>query len=297
MLDDIGRGHLEIRHSLYARNALDLMRDAILDAEGIASLVTSAARRRAELESAQVKEMTFHGPLHDEYHDASRQLRAAVGAGIAQTKRVLNQTADVIDAVVAHGTGLRSKSFGSQIASVRSVPDRDFGPRTNQIVALLRTRGESLDRSTHFRDKFLEHVHPLRNEEQPRPASGLTSLGFKDGSGDVMTIEDVVESDFNWVKFAPRKGGRRREYVIAHVVVAGSQPGIAEVVRLDYEGLTGHFRSTDPHRHIFSMAGSGRPRTPTEEAVIAESDLAHLQRDAIRYVGELLTICEKSPLV
>jgi hypothetical protein len=280
---------------MYAENALHLLRDALLDAEGIASVLTAAALRRAEIERQQVEEMIFHGPLHEDYHDALRQVRATTGAGIAQTKRILNQTADVVDAFVAHGTPLRSRSFGSQIASLAAVPRQSFDSRTNEILRLLRERGKALDESTYFRDKFLEHVHPYRDREQPRPMSGDTVLGFKTPQGDVMSLEDVIESDFNWVRFIDRTGGREREYFVTHVVVAGPGSG-PEVVHLDRHGLTGHFRSNDPHRHIFEIGRGGKQLGINVSAIVASSDLAHLHKDALEYVAALLTCCEHARL-
>ena len=87
----------------YASNALHLLRDAVQDLEGVRSLVNTLERRRDELQARQLSEMIFHGPNHDAYHDVARQLRAVVGSGLAQSKRALNQTADVFDSFTAHG--------------------------------------------------------------------------------------------------------------------------------------------------------------------------------------------------
>jgi hypothetical protein len=291
LLDDIGAERSDVRHQLKALNALHLLRDALLDAEGIASLLVAAAAHRIELERRQIERMVFHGSLHDEYHDAARQVRAAAGAGIAQAKRLLNQTADVVDAFVAHGTTLRCRSFGSQVTSLAGVPLHGFDSRTDSIIALLRQRGPELDASTAFRDKFLEHAHPLRDRQQPRPASGYTALGFKeDGTGDEMALEDVVQSDFNWVKFVRQGQGSESTYVVAHVVIAGSRPGLAEVVRLDHEGLTGHFPSNDPHRHIFQLDAQ-HSQSELVNAVVGQSDLAQVQGAAVGYVADLLDVC------
>jgi len=87
--------------------------------EGVRSLAHRLERHRDELQALQLSEMIFHGPNHDAYHDVARQLRAVVGSGLAQSKRVLNQTADVLDSFIAHGTGLRCRSFGSQFHRCR----------------------------------------------------------------------------------------------------------------------------------------------------------------------------------
>jgi hypothetical protein len=108
LIDDVGAGQVPVRNRMYALNALHLLRDAIQDLEGVRSLVSDLTVRRKEIETRQLEDMIFHGPVHDEYHVAARQLRAVVGSGLAQAKRALNQTADVIDAFLEHGTGIRS---------------------------------------------------------------------------------------------------------------------------------------------------------------------------------------------
>lgn len=57
LIDDVGQGKVAVADELYARNALHLLRDALLDAKGVAALLTAAVARRLQLEEQQIAAM------------------------------------------------------------------------------------------------------------------------------------------------------------------------------------------------------------------------------------------------
>lgn len=287
LVENVQNGRCQVLDSMYAQNALHLLRDALLDAEGVAGLLTCAVERRLDLQEQQVEAMTFHGPLHEDYHDAARQVRAAVGAGISQSKRLLNQTADVVAAFIAHGANLRSKSFGSQVGSAQSAQPTGDG-RTDALIALLKEDGSKLDTETFFRDKFLEHVHAQRGSQQPRPSSGHTALRFGVGEpGDDMAVEDIVEANFNWVRFK----NQTNEFFVVHVLPVSHTPDKIETIILDRRRLDGHFRSHDPHKHVFTVDSTDDGSAQSQYNVAAMADLASTQGPVLAYIDQMLTIC------
>jgi hypothetical protein len=295
LIDDVSCAQVVVRDQAYALNALHLLRDAVQDLEGVRSLVDELERRRGQLQTLQLSEMIFHGPNHNAYHDVARQLRAVIGSGLAQSKRVLNQTADVIDAFIDHGTGLRCRSFGSQLQSLSRVDrNKSWGDRTSALLALLAERGPQLEKYNDFRDKFIEHAHPLRETRQPRPASGHSTLGFH-GPADSQSppIDRVLDSGPGWVRMeAISSSGRTYRVVRAHAILIGDASGPYRI-ELD-PTMTGHFRSTDPHHHQYLED----PEDDLEDGVIdqglsfvSSSDLSEVQESVIRYVRDLIQAC------
>jgi hypothetical protein len=294
LIDDVSSARVLVRDQGYAINALHLLRDAIQDLEGMRSLVDTLERRRDELEMLQLGEMIFHGPNHDAYHDVARQLRAVVGSGLAQSKRVLNQTADVIDSFTAHGTGLRNRSFGSQFQSLSRIDrDKSWDDRTAALLALLAEHGPQLERYNEFRDKFIEHVHPLRETKQSRPASGRSTLEFREARvAPYPLIDRVLGSGPGWVRLeATSSSGRRYRVVRAHVILLGDE---REPAGLDLDpAMTGHFRSTDPHQHQYleNPDDSDDGSIDQDLSLVSSSDLSEVQESVMRYVRDLINAC------
>jgi hypothetical protein len=294
LIDDVSRARVVVRDRGYASNALHLLRDAVQDLEGVRSLVHRLERHRDELQALQLSEMIFHGPNHDEYHDVARQLRAVVGSGLAQSKRVLNQTADVLDSFIAHGTGLRCRSFGSQFQSLSRIDgSKSWDGRTAALLALLAEQGPRLERYNDFRDKFIEHVHPLRGTKQPRPASGLAMLGFHEATDHPYPLIDrILDSGPGWVRLeATSSSGQTYRIVRAHVIPVGDVGGPA-AIELD-PAMTGHFRSTDPHQHQYLENPDDTDDGSIDQglSLVSSSDLSEVQESVMRYVHDLIHAC------
>jgi len=294
LVDDVSRARVAVPDRAYACNALHLLRDSVQDLEGVRSLVAALERHRDELQTLQLSEMIFHGPNHDAYHDVARQLRAVIGSGLAQSKRVLNQTADVIDAFTDHGTGLRCRSFGSQFQSLSQIDhNKRWDDRTAALLALLAERGPQLERYNDFRDKFIEHVHPLRGTKQPRPASGGSRLGFHEVTdGQYPLIDRILGSGPGWVRLeAISSSGRTYHVVRAHVILLGDARGPTRIA-LDL-GMTGHFRSTDPHQHQYLDEPDGTDDGWIDQGLsfVSSSNLSEVQESVMRYVRDLIQTC------
>ena len=294
LIDDLNCARVVVRDQAYASNALHLLRDAVQDLVGVRSLVERLEERRDELQALQLSEMIFHGPNHDAYHDVARQLRAVVGSGLAQAKRVLNQTADVLDSFIAHGTGLRCRSFGSQFQSISRVDcNKIWDSRTAALLALLAKHGPRLERYNDFRDKFIEHVHPLRGRTQPRPASGHSTLGFHQAPDCHYPLSDrILGCGPGWVRLESiSSSGRTYRVVRAHVILVGDAKSPFGI-ELD-PTMTGHFRSTDPHQHVYLENPDDADDGSIDQgfSLVSSSDLSEVQESVMRYVRDLIRAC------
>ncbi len=108
---------------------------------------------------------------------------------------------------------------------------QELGDRTTVLLALLAERGPQLEKYNDFRDKFIEHVHPLRETRQPRPASGQSALGFHEPTdGQCPPIDRILGSGPGWVRMeAISSSGRTYRVVRAHVILVGDARGPSRI--------------------------------------------------------------------
>lgn len=305
LVEDISTEQVQVANREYARNALHLLRDALLDLNALHVLVhDDLITKQRGLIDVQIEERIFHGPNHAAYHRNGAQIRAVIGSGHQHAKRLLNQCAYVTDAFVAHGSVLRSGSFGRQYASLpRLDRSKITDARSHALVALLEERGPALEIGNNYRDDYIEHVKPQRTGMQIRPATSGPTVSHHEAPT-IQEVDGHVEQiEPGWVHMRDRSDtGVLLDIFYIHAKGAFKEhlPPSDETflgVLLESDIMTrGHFRHTEYHMHTWVKQrleddSYGRIRLVS----VSESDFDEVFASVVAYARDLVAACRITP--
>lgn len=239
---------------------VDLFAASIAGVRQNIARVIEGAGARQELIERQIEATEFGGELHDAYHDALERLHGDLDNLFTSLKTLLNRAGQAVHDALPHEQrhGLRTKSFGSFITSVKAA-DLAKGLRR----ALLRNCA-AVEEVADYRDKFVEHaksgqsvglssrgggvtrVHlsrPPSSDREPKPAVG-------DDGPMVMKMQDAESGHYIW-------------YVHCRPLVAeGDHIDPSTPVGAIDDGGAGHFERHGAHGHEFTSPGAPFARGP-----------------------------------
>jgi hypothetical protein len=161
-------------------------------------------------------------------------------------------------------------------------------------LTLLAEHGPQLEKYNDFRDKFIEHAHPLRGIRQPRPASANSVLRFHEPrNGELLSVDQILDTGPGWVRLEAISSSHRKYHVVrAHVMLVSDATAGSPRIEPD-PTMTGHFRNTDPHEHQYMENSDEMADGVLDQglSVVSSSDLSEVQGAVIRYAHDLIQEC------